>query len=151
MKSAVTRGGTVEDIYFENIAMDSIGTFLQINMNWNPSYSYSKLPEGYNEATLPAHWKKLLTKVDPTEKGIPVFKDVYISNINIKGAKVAINANGMEQSKLINYKLKNVAVTAESAGLIEHAKGWDFKNVKITADDKGKPVLKDATDMNIPL
>ncbi|CAM3923405.1 Glycosyl hydrolases family 28 [Pedobacter westerhofensis] len=149
MKSAVTRGGTVEDIYFENIAMDSIGTFLQINMNWNPSYSYSKLPEGYNEASLPAHWKKLLTKVEPAEKGIPVFKDVYISNINIKGAKVAINANGTEQSKLINYNLQNVNVTAESAGLIDHARGWNFKNVKITADDQGKPVLKDASDMNI--
>lgn len=151
MKSAVTRGGTVEDIYFENIAMDSIGTFLQINMNWNPAYSYSKLPDGYNEASVPAHWKKLLAKVEPAEKGIPVFKDVFISNIHIKGAKVAINANGLEQSKLIGYHLKNVTVTAEKAGLIDHAKGWEFKNVKITADDQGKPVLTDTADMNIPL
>jgi polygalacturonase len=151
MKSAVTRGGTVEDIYFENIAMDSIGTFLQINMNWNPAYSYSKLPEGYNEATVPAHWKKLLTKVEPAEKGIPVFKDVYISNINIKGAKTAINANGLEQSKLSGYHLKNVTVTAEKAGLIDHAKGWEFNNVKINADDQGKPVLNDTSEMNIPI
>jgi len=151
MKSAVTRGGTVEDIYFENIAMDSIGTFLQINMNWNPAYSYSKLPDGYNEATVPAHWKKLLAKVEPAEKGIPVFKDVFISNIHIKGAKVAINANGLEQSKLSGYHLKNVTVTAEKAGLIDHAKGWEFKNVKITADDQGKPVMTDTADMNIPL
>jgi len=151
MKSAVTRGGTVEDIYFENIAMDSIGTFLQVNMNWNPAYSYSKLPDGYNEATIPAHWKKLLTKVEPAAKGIPVFKDVYISNINIKSAKTGINANGLAESKLIGYHLKNVTVTAEKAGLIDHAKGWEFKNVKITADDQGKPVLSDTADMNIPL
>ncbi|MET1056833.1 MAG: glycosyl hydrolase family 28 protein [Pedobacter sp.] len=151
MKSAVTRGGTVEDIYFENIAMDSIGTFLQVNMNWNPAYSYSKLPDGYNEATIPAHWKKLLTKVEPAAKGIPVFKDVYISNINIKSAKTGINANGLAESKLIGYHLKNVTVTAEKAGLIDHAKGWEFKNVKIIADDHGKPVLSDTADMNIPL
>jgi len=151
MKSAVTRGGTVEDIYFENITMDSIGTFLQVNMNWNPSYSYSKLPEGYSEATVPAHWKKLLTKVEPAEKGIPVFRNVYISAIHIRGAKVAINANGLEQSKLVNFNLKNVDVTAAAAGLIDHAKGWKFSNVKIVADDRRKPELKDASEMNIPI
>ncbi|MCX2479809.1 glycoside hydrolase family 28 protein [Pedobacter sp. MC2016-15] len=151
MKSAVTRGGTVEDIYFENIAMDSIGTFLQVNMNWNPAYSYSKLPKGYNESTIPLHWKKLLKKVEPAKKGIPVFRDVYISNINIQGAKTAINANGLAQSKLRGFHLKNVTVTAEKAGLIDHAIGWEFNNVKIITPDQGKPELKDATDMNIPI
>lgn len=151
MKSAVTRGGTVEDIYFENIAMDSIGTFLQVNMNWNPAYSYSKLPKGYNESTIPLHWKKLLKKVEPAKKGIPVFRDVYISNNNIQGAKTAINANGLAQSKLRGFHLKNVTVTAEKAGLIDHANGWEFNNVKIIAPDQGKPELKDASDMNIPI
>jgi polygalacturonase len=151
IKSAVTRGGTVEDIYFENITMDSIGTFLQVNMNWNPSYSYSKLPEGYNEDTLPPHWKKLLTKVQPAEKGIPIFRDVYVSNIRIRGAKVAVNANGLDQSKLLNFNLQNVEVTAAGAGLIDHAKGWKFKNVKIIADDRRKPEVKDASEMDIPV
>jgi polygalacturonase len=151
IKSAVTRGGTVEDIYFENITMDSIGTFLQVNMNWNPSYSYSKLPDGYDEKTVPIHWKKLLTKVEPAEKGIPVFRNVYISNIRIRDAKVAINANGMEQSKLLNFNLQNVDVTAAGAGLVDHAKGWNFKNVKIVADDQRKLEVKDALDMSTPV
>lgn len=151
IKSATTRGGTVEDIYFENITMSNIGTFLEVNMNWNPAYSYSKLPAGYTEETLPPHWRKLLTKVAPAERGIPTFKDVYISNVHITGAKIAINANGLPQSKISNFTLKNVDVTATTAGTIEHAQGWKFNNVKITAADTGKPVVKDATNMDIKL
>lgn len=151
IKSATTRGGIVEDVFFENIKMDSVGTFLQVSMNWNPSYSYSKLPEGYNENTLPPHWKKLLTKVEPAEKGIPVFKDVYISNIQIKNAKRAINANGLEQSLLKNFNLENVTVNAAAAGLIDYAQGWKFKNVTITAADQVKLDVKHATAMDIPL
>lgn len=151
IKSATTRGGTVEDIYFENITMDSIGTFLQVNMNWNPAYSYSKMPEGYSEKTLPPHWKKLLTKVIPAEKGIPVFKDIYISNVNITGAKKAINANGLESSKLINFHLDNVHVTAESAGIIDQATGWKFKNVTLKTADHSTTVVTGASDMDIQL
>ena len=58
IKSATNRGGTVEDVYMENIKMESVGTFITISMNWNPAYSYSKLPEGYTEESLPPHWKK---------------------------------------------------------------------------------------------
>jgi len=149
IKSAFTRGGTVEDIYFEHITMDSIRTFLQINMNWNPAYSYSKLPEGYTDSNLPAHWKKLLAKVEPAEKGTPTFRNIFISNIRIREAGTAINAIGMERSKLSDFVLKDVDVTAGTAGQIDHAKGWKFINVKIVAKDKGKPKLTDATDMNL--
>jgi len=151
IKSATTRGGTVEDIYFENITMDSVGTFLQVNMNWNPAYSYSKLPDGYDENTVPAHWKKLLMKVEPAEKGIPVFKDVNISNVRIKGAKRAINANGLQQSRLTNFKLTNISVTAAISGLIDHAENWNFKNVRIMARDKSSIEVKDAVNSNLAL
>lgn len=151
IKSATTRGGTVEDIHFENIVMNNGGTFLQVNMNWNPTYSYSTLPEGYKADSLPPHWKKLLTKVEPVERGIPVFKDVYISNIQINGAKRAINAMGLEQSMIKNFHLKNVKVTAAVAGLIDYAQGWKFTNVKIVADDHSKLNVTHASDMDVKL
>lgn len=151
IKSATTRGGTVEDIYFEDINMNNVGTFLQVNMNWNPTYSYSTLPEGYQEETLPAHWKKLLAKVTPAEKGIPTFKDVYISNINIKSSKRAVNATGLEQSVLKNFNLQNVNVNAAVAGIIDYAQGWKFTNVHIAAEDGSKLRVTNATDMKLDL
>lgn len=151
IKSAITRGGIVEDVYFEDITMDSVGTFLQVNMNWNPSYSYSKLPEGYNESTIPPHWKKLLAKVNPAEKGIPVFKDVYISNVKINAAKRAINANGLEQSLLKNFQLQNVSIVAATTGLVDFAQSWKFKNVSIVANDNTKLDVKNSAEMSISL
>ncbi len=135
IKSALTRGGTVEDIKVDNIEMDGVGTAILLTMNWNPAYSYSTLPEGYTEATLPAHWKAMLTKVDP-EKGLPHFRDVVISNVKVQNAKVAISAEGQPNSLLEGMTLDNVTMTAATAGGLSYAKDWIIKNVNITAQDE---------------
>ena len=121
IKSALNRGGTVEDIKVDNIEMDSVDTAILLTMNWNPTYSYSTLPEGYTEATLPAHWKAMLTKVDP-EKGLPHFRNVVISNVKVQNAKRAISAEGQPNSLLEGMTLENVTMTAETAGGLNYAK-----------------------------
>lgn len=134
IKSALNRGGTVEDIRVDNIEMDGVGTAILLTMNWNPAYSYSTLPEGYTEATLPAHWKAMLTKVDP-EKGMPHFRDVIISNVKVQNARTAISAEGQPNSLLEDMTLDNVTMTAETAGGLAYAKDWKIKNVNIKAKD----------------
>jgi hypothetical protein len=114
-------------------------------MNWNPAYSYSKLPDGYDANAVPAHWKKMLAKVEPSERGIPNFKDVYISNLNIKGAKKAINAVGMEGHPLSGFHFDNVTIEAGTAGNISYTQGWVFNKVNITANDGSKVKLKEST------
>jgi polygalacturonase len=150
IKSATTRGGIVEDSHFQNVTMESVGTFIQITLNWNPTYSYSKLPEGYNEADLPAHWKKMLMKVEPPEKGIPSVRDIHVSNIKINGARRGINATGLPQSLLKNFHLKNVAVEAQAAGSIAFSENWTFENVAITSRDGAKIRVSDSTGITIP-
>ena len=98
IKSAATRGGVIEDIHFENVVMDSVGNAFLYTMNWNPTYSYSTLPAGYNYDSIPAHWKTMLHKVEPPEKGVPHFKDIYVTNVQVKYAKKAMNASGYEKS-----------------------------------------------------
>lgn len=136
-KSATNRGGTLEDIYIDNLEMSNIGTVLEITPNWNPSYSYSTLPAGYDINTVPEHWKKMLQPVDP-EKGIPHFKDVYISNIKVDGARKAIFADGLKQEPLKNFHLTNVNITANTAGSIKNASNWSFNNVSIQSKDNTK-------------
>ena len=136
IKSATTRGGTVEDIHFRNITMDSVGNAFMYTMNWNPTYSYSKLPEGYTYETLPAHWKVMLTKVEPEEKGIPKFKNIHISNVKVKHARKAINGSGLDKSYLENFYFENVDINAATAGDIGFAKDWTWKAVSIKTADK---------------
>jgi len=131
IKSATTRGGVVEDIYFQNVVMDSVGTAFQYTMNWNPSYSYSTLPAGYNYETIPEHWKVMLHKVEPEEKGIPHFKNIYVQNVTVKDAKTAINAAGLASSPLENFQFKKVDVVAASAGQVDFSKNWQLSDVTI--------------------
>lgn len=142
IKSATTRGGTVEDIHFQNITMDSVGNAFMYTMNWNPSYSYSKLPEGYTQETLPKHWKVMLTKVEPEERGIPHFKNIYVSDVKVKYARKAISGAGLPQSLLANFNFQNLTIHAATAGEVNYANNWSWKAVNINTTDKSTVAVK---------
>ena len=138
IKSATTRGGTVEDIHIRNFTMDSVGNAILFIMNWNPAYSYSTLPKGYNPDSIPAHWKTMLHKVEPPEKGIPHFRDIYISGMKVASAKKAISSTGLDQSLITGVHIENMSINAGTAGEISFAKDWDCKGFSITAKDGTK-------------
>jgi polygalacturonase len=148
-KSARTRGGTVEDIYLKDIEMDGVGTVIEVSMNWNPSYSYSSLPEGYDPEKIPQHWKTMLMQVEPPEKGIPEFKDVHISGIKATGASRAISASGTKESIVKDFHLSDIDIEAKSAGRISYAQDWEFENVTIKTADNSEVDIRNSTDMNL--
>ncbi|NLZ07851.1 MAG: glycoside hydrolase family 28 protein [Phycisphaerae bacterium] len=148
-KSAQTRGGTVEDIHLEDIEMDGVGTVLEVSVNWNPSYSYSTLPEGYTYETLPPHWKTMLQKVEPPQRGIPEIKDVHVSRIRASGARRAISASGMRISILKDFHLNDVRIEADTAGQVMFAKGWRFNNVSIQTKEDRKLDVQGSEDMKL--
>ncbi|MFD0990125.1 glycoside hydrolase family 28 protein [Mariniflexile jejuense] len=150
IKSATNRGGVVEHIYMENIKMDSVRTFMQVGMNWNPAYSYSELPKEFNADSIPEHWKKMLHKVEPASKGIPTFRNITINNVAIEGAETAINVNGLENSVINNITLNNVQIKAETAGQVSYSANWKLNNVKITTKDGSKVSLENTTEVNFP-
>jgi polygalacturonase len=137
-KSAKTRGGTVENIYADNIMMNGVRVVLQADINWNPAYSYSSLPDGYNYGDIPAHWKVMLEKVEPEEKGIPHFRNIFISNIRAENAETAIDAVGLENAYLEGFSFSNVEISARKGGMISYGKDWIMMNVKITTEDGSK-------------
>lgn len=139
VKSANNRGGVVEDIYFQNSVLDSVRNVFQFNLNWYPAYSYSELPKGYSYDSIPAHWKKMLQKVTPPEKGIPSAKNFYISNIKATNAKQAFDAVGYKQSTLKNFVFSNSIVTAEVLGTMEFIEGWKYNNFSLSIDKAAPP------------
>ena len=148
IKSATTRGGTVEDIHVRNITMDSVGNAILFTMNWNPAYSYSTLPAGYNPDSIPAHWKTMLHKVEPAEKGTPHFKDIYVSNIKVASAKKAIAAAGLERSLISDVHIENTTINAATAGDISYADHWQIDNFSVTTKDGSKIKVQNSTDVN---
>lgn len=149
IKSAMTRGGTIEDIYFQNSVLDSVKNAFQFNLNWYPAYSYSQLPKGYNYDSVPAHWKAILHKVTPPEKGIPHAKDIYISNITVTHAGNAFGAAGVEQSLISNFVFTDCNISAGNVGVLEFTKGWKFNNVILDIDKRVLPAPEKSGEKQI--
>ena len=143
IKSATTRGGTVEDVYFVNSVLDSVRNAYQFNLNWYPAYSYSELPKGYHIDSVPQHWRALVQKVTPPEKGIPYAKNFYISNVKITNAQKAFEVNGLENSLIENFNFTNSSVTAAVLGEMVFTKNWTYKN--FTTSISKKPEEKKKT------
>ncbi|MGF2411256.1 glycoside hydrolase family 28 protein [Ferruginibacter sp.] len=139
VKSAFTRGGVVEDIYFQNSVLDSVRNVFQFNLNWYPAYSYSELPKGYVYDSIPAHWKSMLQKVTPAEKGIPAAKNFYINNITATHAKIVFDAVGYQQSTLKNFVFTNSTVSASVLGTMEYIEGWKYNNFTLSIDKNVPP------------
>ncbi len=147
-KSAITRGGTVKDVYIQNLKLNKVRRAINLGLNWNPSYSYTKLPKGYDYDSIPAYWKVMLKKV-PASEGTPTVKDISISNIRGTDCNIAIHASGIKTSPLQNFKLKNIDITADKAGKIEYAKNWRFKNVHIHAKNHQKVKVEKSTKIRL--
>jgi hypothetical protein len=140
-KSAKTRGGTVENIVIHDLEMEGVATPINVNLNWNPSYSYATLPEGMQD--VPAYWKALTQRVPP-EQGLPHLRNVRISGIKATGAKRAIVAAAYEDAPLENFKFKNLEIEAQEAGGIQDAVNWIFVNTHIKSADGSRVTVKDS-------
>ncbi len=136
IKSAFTRGGLIDDIHFTNTVLDSVNNAFQFNLNWYPAYSYSELPKGYVYDSIPAHWKAMLHKVEPSERGIPHAKNIYVENVKVTNANHAFVGSGYEQSLLENFVFSNCSISVKEIGILEFTKDWKFNNVSISIDKK---------------
>jgi hypothetical protein len=149
IKSAVTRGGIVEDIWFKDIQLDSVGNVFQFNMNWNPSYSYSALPAGYDPATVPAHWKTLLQKNEPASLGIPIFRNIHVSGVVAKHSRKFVTATGLKESALSGFYFDKLQIEVATAGEIRFAGNWIMSNLKLVAADKKPILVENAQNMKL--
>jgi len=138
LKSAMTRGGVIEDIYIHNVEMEDVGTAIETSLNWNPSYSYSTLPAEYEGKEIPCHWKVMLQKVIPDSLGVPKFRNVYMSRIHARNAKQALVAAGADNSMLTNFHFKDIEIHTTKAGSIQYAKDWEITNFVFPMTDSAK-------------
>jgi polygalacturonase len=141
-KSASTRGGTIEDINIHDFDMHGIGSVIAVAFNWNPSYSYAKMPD--NVKNPPDYWR-VLTEPVPPEKGLPHLRRVHISDIKATGTRQAFAVSSYADSPLRDFVFKNIAIEARTAGSIQNAADWTFEKTAIRTGDGSKVTLKDST------
>jgi polygalacturonase len=140
-KSAATRGGTMEDISIHDIDLQDVPTALNITFNWNPSYSYAKIPAGL--AKVPQYYSVMAQQV-PREKGIPHLRNVKIYNVKASGAREAFSVKSYPDSPLRDVTFQNIDIHAQRAGIIENAENWKFEKVQIQTADGSRVALKES-------
>ena len=139
LKSSMNRGGTVENIYVTGVEADSVSNVLEVDLNWHPKYSYSKLPVEYESREIPAHWKIMLTPVEPKEKGYPHFRNVYFSHVRAKRSKCFITASGWNDSlRIENFYLFNMRAQVKTAGKIVYGKKVRLSEIYLEVEDKSQ-------------
>lgn len=134
LKSAINRGGVTEHIYVRDVEMDGVGIVFEATMNWNPAYSYSKLPKEYEGKKIPAHWEKLLEKV-PNSKGLPYFQDIYLSNFKVTNSGILMKVAGSKESKMRNFSFQNIDAEVKKIGTVDYAKDWVLSDIRLTTMD----------------
>jgi len=138
-KSASTRGGTVENIVIRDVDIHQAHSAIGVLLNWNPSYSYAKIPEGI--ANVPDYWR-VLTKPVPRELGLPHIRNVRISGVRASGVGRAFAVSSYPDSPLENFTFQDLDIAARIAGSIEGAQDWKFTNARIQAADGSRVSLK---------
>jgi polygalacturonase len=143
-KSAHTRGGWAKDIRIHDITLVQVPVVFRITMNWDPSYSYAKIPAGMTD--YPAYWKVLATPVSDAE-GMARFEDVRIWNIKSAGAKTAFEVSAYSEVPLDHFSFSHLQIEANKAGYIYDANDWKFSDTSLNIADGG--VVKLFDDSNI--
>ena len=143
-KSARTRGGAISDITIHDIDVRGVKTVFSVEFNWNPSYSYARIPA--DVANPPAYWRVLAEPVPP-EKGTPHLRDVRISDLRASQAQQAFSVASYANSPLENVTFTNIDIDAARGGGIRNASNWRFANSRIRTVDGSGVTVEESRDV----
>ncbi|MEZ4772723.1 MAG: glycoside hydrolase family 28 protein [Bacteroidia bacterium] len=149
-KSAKVRGGLIENVWFHDIKMTDVNSPFQFELNWYPEYSYPQIPDEIPEEERPEWWKTMTQVVEPPEKGIPEFRDILLTDIEVKNAQRAFYANAYPEKPIHDLTWKNIAIEAESGGTVTYARDWKMENVSITLKKHDPTVLENSSGIALP-
>jgi polygalacturonase len=122
-KSNRGRGGVVENIYISNIEMMNI-----------PAQAISfDLYYGGTSATedLEAGGVSKETALKPVTEETPQFKNIFIKNVNCKGAFQGIVLQGLPEMNIKNIQLENILIECDNGMVCRDATGVKIKNLKL--------------------
>ena len=140
-KSNRGRGGVVENIYISNIEMMNIPTqAISFNLYYSGRSASEDLDAG-EDGQAPA----LL----PVTEETPQFKNIFIRDVNCKGAMTGIFLQGLPEMKLENVELTNIKMEADYGLVCIDADQVKIKNLNLKT--KHHPVIDLQNSSNVSI
>jgi hypothetical protein len=127
-----------------DIAIKGAKTAIKIDLNYFPAFSTPRIPDGIENhlpaglASVPEYWHILAAPV-PAGKGTPHFRDITFSHIRASDVQTAIEINAAADAPIERFTLRDLSLSADHAGSIQHIRDWTFERVHIQARD-GAPL-----------
>ena len=140
-KSNRGRGGVVENIYISKIEMMNIPTqAISFNLYYS-GRSVSEDMEAGDEGKAP-----LLL---PVTEETPQFKNIYIRDVNCKGAFQGIFLQGLPEMNLQNILLENIRMEADYGLICTDVSGVKIKNLSLNTRYFPVINLQNSTDVSM--
>lgn len=135
-KSTRGRGGVVENIHIERVNMSAIPTEPLL---FDLFYSGKSAVEDLEEGTVAA-----AQTIPPVTEETPVFRRIYIKDVQCKGARRAMFFNGLPEMKIKDVRIENVTITSRLGAEINYAENVHLRHVRIIPET-GEPLTQKHT------
>jgi polygalacturonase len=140
-KSNRGRGGVVENIYISNVEMINIPTqAISFNLYYSGRSASEDLEAGASGQVL-----KLL----PVTEETPQFKNIFIRNVNCKGALLGIQLQGLPEMNLENVVLENITIEADNGMTCSDTKNVKIKNLTLLTKKAPAIDFKNSSNVSV--
>ncbi len=130
IKSRRGRGGTVEDVRFDNWTMENVG----IGINVTSYY----LMEGETK-----------TSEEAVSARTPVFRNIAVSHITINHARTAIDVEGLPEMPISGLRISDVIATARTGMRGAFTDALELHDVQMNADIGPAFLMKDSRKLEL--
>jgi polygalacturonase len=131
IKSRRGRGGGVENVRFDNWVMDDVGQAINVTNYY--------LMEGEVRRDAP----------EPISNRTPVFRDIAVSHMNIRRARVVINVEGLPEMPISGLRISDVVASAKTGMKAFHTAAMELHNVQINPESGPAFLVRDSRDLEL--
>ncbi len=130
LKSRRGRGGRVEDVRFNHWTMDNVGEAINVTTDYQM--------EGEVKST-----------EEPVSERTPVFRNIAISAMTIKRAKLAIDVVGLPEMPISGLRISDVVASAASGMRGSYTEAMELHHVQVNADSGPAFLVQDSRELEL--
>lgn len=131
LKSRRGRGGGIENVRFADWVMDDVGQAINVTNYY--------LMEGEVRRDAP----------EPVSNRTPVFRDIAISGMSIRRARIAVNIEGLPEMPIDGLRLSGITASAKTGLKATNTAALELRDVHIDAGSGPAFQIRDARDLTL--
>ena len=130
IKSRRGRGGTVEDVRFNNWTMEDVGEAINVTTDY--------MMEGEKQSV-----------EEPVSERTPVFRNIAISGMTIRRAKLAVDIVGLPEMPISGLHISDVIASAKTGLRGSFTDALELRHVQINADSGPAFLVRDSKELEL--